>query len=343
MLSNARVTFIYSIILFLSFLGFEAYACTKDKVKAAHSTSSSKLRNNQSVNRIINESLLTGAQLCLMESLFNRSSIPNNDINELRVFNAIAFRGNITPDQQSAADYMIQNSNPSNDIDETSMIRSFLGLRIQSDYQGEQVLEVNPTNQKLNAGKVELIKLAIDRASSENGYPDQSLIYAISSGDFKTADDFRNAKIMLLTAGDGQYSREKLLDFLSRAKTTRAKDLLTSVAAFEHPNNRVEESWLIRAISERESDYSDSEYECINKALQAYLAPGVEGKSYKIVQNLGAMIRDRTCESSPYFNNHSGDPIDVALNSALIKLEAGEKVTLRHQPVGNVSSSSASR
>ena len=116
------------------------------------------------------------------------------------------------------------------------------------------------------------------------------------------------------------------------------KDLMALVVALEHPENGIAEGSLLRRIANiRWGEVSQGEYRCTVNALHAYMAPGQEGKSPIIVDNLWRMISNGACLGDPYFNRSYFITYDLetTLNEALLTLEAGRYVNVPYQCVGD--------
>ena len=249
---------------------------------------------------------------------------------------------------------------------------NFQGFRSYRDYQRPRYVPYGPFRRlrgdddnprftfSFSPEKAELVSFILRHGDTNNHYHEHRILNVILEADEVTPQDIRNVKIALMTAGqdfsDSQqrnpwptldryagFSRTDLIRYMLghnfRHDISRQhKDLFALVAALEHPDNGIYEPRIFRGIAINIwREFAPEEYQCIVDALHAYMAPGQEGKSRSVSNNLNRMIQTRTCLKNPYFDRPYFREHDIqhTLDEALKTLEDGGEVVVPYQCVGD--------
>lgn len=338
-------------------------ACTWERVVEANASSIRYL----AIARQTNPQDLTEHQMCLLESLLQRHSMDNDIFDDLLphiTAQDIISHPDMSDLQAAMVQEVIETASLSNDVHETLLIQSILyrRRRVRDGIQYRDYAEIYRSYGwedpifafSFSPEKAELVSFILRRGDTNNHYHEHRILNAILEANDVRPQDMRNVKVALMTAGRdfdydsysrsrsryGGFTRTALIRNMLRDGVSRqSRNLYALVAALEHSENRIYEPQIFRGIFVKQQDmeFAPEEYQCIVDALHAYMAPGREGKSWRISYELAKMIQNRTCLNDPYFDRPYFTEHDIqhTLDKALRTLEDGGEVVVSYQCVGD--------
>lgn len=214
----------FMILLVLSLDSKALEACTWERVLEALS-SNSMIRSRLLVQEMsqTNPQDPTSHQMCLLESLFQRPAIDSDLYDDLLLhttFDDITSHPDISDLQAEMIQEVIETASSSNDVNETLLIQSILHRRRRvfiyqdgfeyRDYAqvyGSRVRGLMRQNTEFafsfSPEKAELVSFILRRGDNNNHYNEHRILNVVLEANATqvTAQDVRNVKIALMTAG----------------------------------------------------------------------------------------------------------------------------------------------